>query len=79
MEEINKIAVICGGSCACAGGAIFFKICFDIRCILFALIRPLCRSPIFIVPFLKEGTSIRPLEELPITPSTYFKHDKYFQ
>ena len=31
-----------------------------------------------IVPFLKEGTSIRPLEELPITPSTYFIHDKYF-
>ena len=38
---------------------------------LFALKRPRWRSPIFIVPFLKLGASVSPLDELPTTPSTY--------
>ena len=31
---------------------------------------PFCLSPMLIVPILKEGTSIIPLDELPTTPST---------
>ena len=37
---------------------------------LFALVRPFCRSPIFIVAFLKDGTSSKPEEEFPTTTST---------
>ena len=37
---------------------------------------PLCLSPMFIVGFLKLGTSSIPLDELPTTASTYFKHEK---
>ena len=39
--------------------------------------RPFCLSPIFIVGFFKCGTSINPLEEFPITASTYLIQDKY--
>ena len=30
------------------------------------------------VPLLKEGTSARPLDEFPTTPSTCLMHDRYF-
>ena len=43
---------------------------------LFAFSRPFCLSPILTVPILNVGASVRPLEELPTTPSTYFKVDK---
>ena len=39
--------------------------------------RPFCLSPIFIVPILKLGASINPLELFPITASTYFRALKY--
>ena len=37
---------------------------------------PCCLLPILIVAFLKVGTSIIPLEELPIAPSLKFIKDK---
>ena len=37
---------------------------------------PSCLSPIFIVVFLKDGTSNIPLDELPKTASTIFNVEK---
>jgi hypothetical protein len=36
-----------------------------------------CLSPIFIVPILKLGASMRPLELFPTIASTYFRALKY--
>jgi hypothetical protein len=43
---------------------------------LSAFKRPFWRSPIFTVPILKDGASAKPLEELPITPSTCARNEK---
>ena len=42
-----------------------------------ALTLPFWRLPILIVHVLREGASIMPLEELPTTPSQYFRQEKY--
>ena len=41
-----------------------------------AVILPLCLAPIFTVGFLKDGTSIIPLDELPITHLDTFISEK---
>ena len=46
--------------------------------ILSAFNLPFCRSPILMVPILNVGASTNPLDELPTTPSTNCKVDKYF-